>query len=359
MTTLPIGRYRFFQKLQPLSVLAKITSNSVTGCLQVYSASATWSIYIEEGKLTYACCSDKMFERLYRHLNRLSERIPTLPSKIHEQLRAIFETGIDNQAIPNPDYLAICWLVNQKYITHNQAAIVVEQLALEVLELLLNLEEGSYELTTESFLDDMPKFCHLSLRLLVEQCQRRYSQRRGSTGAVSQKSHRVYPTVSEQKRLFPNSNPAAEYSHPVLPHNLTNKDNHKRQSLSHQNTENKVYKIFCIDDSPTALSAIKSFLDEQIFSVVGANDPLKALMQILRTKPDIILLDISMPNLNGYELCSLLRKHSYFKNTPVIMVTARTGFIDRAKAKMVRSSGYLTKPFTKLDLLKAVFQHIM
>jgi twitching motility two-component system response regulator PilG len=81
-------------------------------------------------------------------------------------------------------------------------------------------------------------------------------------------------------------------------------------------------------------------------------------MQILRSKPDLILLDVEMPNLDGYELCSLLRRHSSFKNTPIIMVTGRTGFIDKAKAKLVRSSGYLTKPFTRSDLLKLVFKHI-
>ncbi len=95
-----------------------------------------------------------------------------------------------------------------------------------------------------------------------------------------------------------------------------------------------------------------------MFSVVGINDPLKALMQIIRLKPDLILLDIEMPNLDGYELCSLVRKHSHFKDTPIIMITGRTGFIDKARAKLVRASGYLSKPFTQADLLKEVFQHI-
>jgi len=113
MKTLPITRYRFFQKLQPLSLLKKITGKTITGCLQVFSTSGTWSIYVEEGKLIYACYSERMFEPLYRHLGDLSQQIATLPKEINEQLRAIFETGIESQAIPNPDYLAICWLVNQ------------------------------------------------------------------------------------------------------------------------------------------------------------------------------------------------------------------------------------------------------
>ncbi|MDZ7959650.1 MAG: response regulator [Aulosira sp. DedQUE10] len=374
MKTLPISRYRFFQKLQPLSLLKKITNKSVTGCLQVFSTSGSWSIYIEEGKLIYACYSEKMFEPLYRNLQHLSQQISTLPRGIDQQLRAIFETGIENQAIPNPDYLAICWLVNQKYISSSQAGILIEQLALEVLDSFLKLEEGSYEFVHESFLDDLPKFCYLNLRLLVEQCQKyrgaspfpeksphrgniqsQISQKPGSQFArqtPSQSPIRTPPTLPRQ-----GSNQVAETSHNLAQH-LHHTDN-QFQQFEPIATNKKVYTIFCIDDSPSVLNAIKSFLDEQMFSVIGVTDSLKALMEILRTKPDLILLDITMPHLDGYELCSLLRKHSQFKNTPVIMVTGKTGLIDRAKAKIVKASGYLTKPFTQGDLLKIIFQHMV
>lgn len=136
-------------------------------------------------------------------------------------------------------------------------------------------------------------------------------------------------------------------------------------SLNHsdsycQQEENlKTYTIVCIDDSRAVVNAIKMYLDDKIFSVVGINDSLKALMQIVRLKPDIILLDINMPTLNGYELCSLLRKHSSLKETPIIMVTGKKGIIDRVKAKMVKASDYLTKPFHKKDLLKAIFKYIV
>jgi twitching motility two-component system response regulator PilG len=118
------------------------------------------------------------------------------------------------------------------------------------------------------------------------------------------------------------------------------------------------YTIACIDDSPTVLQAINSFLDDKIFSVILIDDPIKALMQVIRTKPDLILLDVTMPSLDGYELCSLLRRHPDFKTTPIIMVTSNTGFIDRAKAKLVRASGYLTKPFNQSDLLKFIFKYL-
>ncbi|MDZ8186769.1 MAG: response regulator [Nostoc sp. ChiSLP02] len=365
MKTLPISRYRFFQKLQPLSLLKKITSKSVTGCLQVFGTSGSWSIYVDQGKLIYACYSEKMFEPLYRNLQRLSQQISTLPGGIHEQLRTIFE----NQAIPNPDYLAICWLVNQKYISSSQAAILIEELAIEVLESFLSLEQGSYEFIPESFLDDMPKFCHLSLRLLVERCQiltgdaEHFRLKVGGTSQISPVSSVEPPqflrknqpqhqtkTVQKLPKQYNGNKPAAY---------IFNNTDNKNQPTVKSSTQKKVYTIFCIDDSPTVLNTIKSYLDEKTFSVVGVTDSFKALMQIIHTKPDIIFLDISMPNLDGYELCSLLRKHSYFKKTPVIMVSAKSSLIDRAKAKMAGASGYLTKPFTQGDFLKVIFKHIV
>ncbi|MEH2083645.1 MAG: response regulator [Nostoc sp.] len=360
MKTLPISRYRFFQKLQPLPLLKKITGKSVTGYLQVFSTSGSWSIYVDEGKLIYACYSEKMFEPLYRNLQRLSQQISTLPDGIKDQLRAIFETGIENQTIPNPDYLAICWLVNQKYISSSQAAMLIEQLALEVLESFLNLEEGSYEFIPESFLDDMPKFCHLNLRLLVEQCLTPQNEAVYRQTSPSYQLHtsqffqinELQPKVKTTPKL-PKINGCKPAAYSI------NTNEYRGQQIIQPPADRKIYTILCIDDSPTILNAIKSYLDEQTFSVIGVTDSLKALMQIIRIKPDIILLDISMPNLDGYELCSLLRKHSYFKNTPVIIVSEKVGFIDRAKAKMVRASGYLTKPFKQGDLLKVIFQHIV
>ncbi|MCF2145018.1 response regulator [Desmonostoc muscorum LEGE 12446] len=364
MKTLPISRYRFFQKLQPLSLLKKITSKSVTGCLQVFSTSGSWSIYVDEGKLIYACYSEKMFEPLYRNLQRLSQQISTLPRGIHEQLRAIFETGIENQAIPNPDYLAICWLVNQKYISPSQAAILIEELALEVLESFLSLEQGSYEFIPESFLDDMPKFCHLNLRLLVERCQSPRSNAEHFSVRVGANSQTLTVSPVQPSQFLRKNQPQPETKttqkspRPYNGNKPGTSDNTSQQVVQPP-TQKKVYTIFCIDDSPAVLSTIQSYLDEQTFSVIGVSDSFKALMQIIRTKPDIILLDISMPHLDGYELCSLLRKHSHFKNTPVIMVSAKSGLIDRAKAKLVGASGYLAKPFTQGDLLKVIFKHIV
>ncbi|MBF2067360.1 MAG: response regulator [Calothrix sp. C42_A2020_038] len=323
MQTLPIGRYRFFQQLQPLLILNKLASTSATGCLQVFSASASWLIYLEKGKLVYASYADGMFDILYRKLQKLSQSVPTLNRETYTRLKAIFETGIEHQAIPNRDYLAICWLVNQKYLNSDQAATLIEELTVEVLESFLLLQEGCYELASTSLIDKMPKYCRLDIQKLIEQFQ------------------------------SPNKNHSTNQNHKHNSHT-----NYKQKSRPSQKNQKLRYTIMCIDDSPSMLHAIKSFLDENFFDVVQVNDSVKALMQTIRVKPDLILLDIGMPNLNGHEFCSLLRRHSYFRNTPVIMVTARTSLIDKAKAKIARASGYLTKPFTQVELLKIIFQNL-
>lgn len=328
MKTLPISRYRFFQKIQPLALLKKITNKSVSGCLEVFSAAGTWSFYMQEGNLIYACYSEQMFEPLYRNLHHLSQHISTIPSGINEQLEMIFEQEIENQKIPNPDYLAICWLVNQKYISKFQAAVLIEQLALEVLASFLKLQEGSYELIPETFLDDLPKFCDLNLRSLVEQCQ---------TG--------VKFSPHQYQKFYQESPPKTSYQNQSPP-----------KAVSFHNQNKNPYNIFCIDENAEILQTVEGFLDEKIFAFTGMSNPVNALMEIINLKPDLIFLSTNMSDLDGFEICSLLRKHAFFKNTPVILMMEKRRLIDRAKVKLVRASGYLQKPFNQGDLLKMIFQ---
>ncbi|KAF3884018.1 MULTISPECIES: response regulator [Nostocales] len=367
MTTLPIGRYRFFQKIQPLFLLGKMASNPNTGCWQVYSPSASWLIYMEKGKLVYLSYSEQMFDILHRNLQQLSEQVPNLKSAIEQHFQSLLELHND-RSIESQEYRIICWLVNQNYITSAEAGMLIEQLALDVLEPLLSIEDGSYEFLPESCLEDLPKFCHLDLRVIFEQCQDRQRQRNAKPASAQQQciefikaKARKYQAKIEQKFVKQESqeliNDDRQFLMPSISDPQTETNNTQQETVP-LSTEQRLYKVVCIDDSPVVVNAVKNFLDQQLFTVTGISDPLKALMQIIRIKPDIILLDIEMPNLDGYEICSLLRKHSYFQNTPVIMITGRTGFIDKAKAKMVKSTGYLTKPFSQVDLLKLIFQNI-
>jgi two-component system, chemotaxis family, response regulator PixG len=355
MNTISMASYRSSQKLNPLSLLAQLSSRQANGCLQISNGSVSWSIYLEQGKLIYASDSVDPFERLDRHLRRLSRQIPTLVSAVRVQVRLIFESDLESQSSQNPDYQAICWLVNQQYINSVQAATLIEDLAEEVLVSLLAVKEGTYQLINQDQYEELPLFCRLELRTLVERCheQLRLKQSSESTPVASApaKDSSGQNGTQTQPDLIQKTSPKTSTSSPI--NKASDSPLNPGKTLS-----KSTYTIACIDDSPTVLNAINSFLDDKSFSVVMINDPVRALMQVVRIKPDLILLDVEMPNLDGYELCSLLRKHSLFKNTPIVMVTGNTGFLDRAKAKLVRASGYLTKPFNQSELLKMVFKHL-
>ncbi len=355
MNTISMASYRSSQRLNPLSLLAQLSSRQANGCLQISNGSVSWSIYLEQGKLLYASDSVDPFERLDRHLRRLSRQIPTLVSAVRVQVRLIFESDLESQSSQNPDYQSICWLVNQQYLNPIQAANLIEELAEEVIVSLLSVKEGTYQLIDQNPSEELPKFCRLDLRTLVERCheQLRRQQSSESTSVTSEpakdsSNQNGSPAKLELIQKSPQKNSTSP---------PTNKGNDSAINPG-KPLSKSTYTIACIDDSPTVLNAINSFLDDKSFSVVMINDPVRALMQVVRIKPDLILLDVEMPNLDGYELCSLLRKHSLFKTTPIIMVTGNTGFLDRAKAKLVRASGYLTKPFNQSELLKMVFKHL-
>ncbi|MEM8828016.1 MAG: response regulator [Cyanobacteria bacterium P01_G01_bin.19] len=120
----------------------------------------------------------------------------------------------------------------------------------------------------------------------------------------------------------------------------------------------KIWKIVCIDDSPTILSEIKRFLDGENFEITAIDDPVQAVSKIFTIQPDLILLDITMPRINGYKLCGLLRSSGKCDTTPIVMVTGNTGLIDKARAKISGATDYFTKPFTKEGLKKIVEKHL-
>ncbi len=134
--------------------------------------------------------------------------------------------------------------------------------------------------------------------------------------------------------------------------------NSKNENKISESAAIQTWKIVCIDDSPTILKEIQRFLDRERFKITAIDDPVQAVSMIFRIKPDLILLDITMPKINGYKLCTLLRGSNYCDHTPIIMVTGNTGFVDKARAKIAGATDYFTKPFTRQSLLKIVEKHL-
>ncbi|WP_298915829.1 response regulator [uncultured Nostoc sp.] len=453
-----------FTKLRPLSLLRQLSNCSDSTCLQALSNSVSWSIYLEQGKITYATHSVEPFDRLERHLRRLSHQIPLLTTEVRVQLRLMFEPDSHSQLIEHdsnsrnhpPEYQAISWLVSEQHLHSTQAGVLIQELVKEVIESFLLIKEGTYELTES--LNRMPKICRLDVEKILERCQVRLQNWQAFVPQISSPYQRPYllinskieekdlptlqpdlinwmkgfslchlavilnqdeiqlarnlypyilqggiilhepdppfdklPKIFEERSLFSKlitlvdtkeklnttvkSYPDISEENVAAVHQLPQisappKENFQEPTISNNInpayqrvtaatvTAQKVHKIVSVDDSPTILKEISHFLENENFSVVTINDPLKAVLSIIRHKPDLILLDLNMVGIDGYELCRIIRNNSTFQNTPIIFVTGNKGIVDKVKAKLVGASGYLTKPFSRAELLKTVFMHL-
>ena len=115
-------------------------------------------------------------------------------------------------------------------------------------------------------------------------------------------------------------------------------------------------KVMVIDDSKTIRRTAETLLKKEGFEVITATDGFEALSVIADQKPDLIFLDIMMPRLDGYQTCALIKHHRVFKHTPVVMLSSKDGLFDRARGRIVGSDHYITKPFTREELLMAIEQ---
>jgi twitching motility two-component system response regulator PilG len=112
--------------------------------------------------------------------------------------------------------------------------------------------------------------------------------------------------------------------------------------------------IACIDDSHTVQRQVKMLLEMSGFQVLGITDPISCLTSLVRQKPSLILMDITMPEIDGYELCTMLRQSRHMRNVPIIMFTGRDGLIDRMRAQLAGANDYVTKPVNADKLITKV-----
>ncbi|MGH8000819.1 MAG: DUF4388 domain-containing protein, partial [Brasilonema sp.] len=414
-----MNNFGTFTKLRPLSLLRHLSNSSESTCLQVLSNSVSWSIYLEQGRITYATHSVEPFDRLERHLRRLSHHVPSIIGEVRVQLRLMFEPDTKSQSVVYhtytqeqsihpplpPEYQAICWLISERYLNSTQAAILIQELVKEVLESYLLIKQGTFTLHNSHY--RVPTICKLDVEKIMERCQKKLQNWHLLGPQISSPYQRPYllikatknskkisgidPQLTEwmkgfslrhlsvimnqdevqlAKILYPHilngtvllhepdppfdqlpktftdlvqsSNCITEpvdtkfINSTIASNHTTSKDNsatsmknvatpqqktpisprkEQVQELTTPNNNNleyevetpptatprKVYKVISVDDSPTILKEISRFLEDENFSVVTINDPLKAVMSIIRYKPDLILLDLNMDGMDGYE----------------------------------------------------------
>lgn len=126
-----------------------------------------------------------------------------------------------------------------------------------------------------------------------------------------------------------------------------------------KNTSLSGIRVALIDDSNTIRRSGGLFLTQAGFQVVLAVDGFDALSRIVEQHPDVILLDVMMPRLDGYQTCALIKNNPEFYSIPVIMLTSRDSLFDRARGKLVGADQYLVKPFNKKSLVDAISKQIL
>ncbi|WP_448525588.1 response regulator [Parathermosynechococcus lividus] len=396
---------QFADAVQPERLLQQLATSGGTGCFKLTVQQQQWFLYLHQGSLIYATHSIDPGDRFERHLRRLSQQVSALDRDLRAQVRQQWELA--NTPTPIYEYESLRWLLTEGIITPEQFRQVVEGLIVEVLESFLHLTKGQHQLVPYF---DVPIVTHFDTARLVAACKAQIQQWLSLGHKITSPFQRPYFFSSAQVNLTPeqqqrlgsmlrgfsfrhlavlmNQNEislvrsllpliekgAVVVREPQRPFDLLpNFDASLLQELvptedagtqdltsgfftSH--VPNRTFTIVCIDDSPTMLNEIKRFLADDAFQVIALSDSVKALMEVMRLKPDLILLDVGMPNIDGYKFCKVIRNHKDFKSLPIIMVTGNTGLIDRAKARLVGATDYMTKPFTQAELLKMVFQYL-
>ena len=126
------------------------------------------------------------------------------------------------------------------------------------------------------------------------------------------------------------------------------------QSRSSGAGSDSALKVLVIDDSETIRRSATSLLEEEGFEVITAEDGFEALSKVVANQPDIVLADVCMPRLDGYQTCALIKNNPAYSHIPIVMLPSKDSIFDKARGRIVGSEYYITKPFTRKDLVQAI-----
>ena len=374
----------------PAQALKKAAAKCEDGHLHAQYDSTVWKVYFHNGRLRYASNSEQSLKTLAYHF-----RCVGLDSFSDAQT-AISQAGIIPHTAdwlrPETQNLAINWFHRQGFVDIMQCSYLLENLTKEALESFLWLTDAHYQWISsdgeaertqilESRLDLEEVLIHFEKRikawqqfsgLIKSPHQRPYlfsqSQQDNSSADILRLGKLLRGMSIRQLALALNQDELkiAQFLYPYIQRGdvyLRDPQKPYRKlpcippalpTQPNRTTPVKTFKIACIDDSQTILDEMHRFLNHEEYEVTKIDDPVKAASVLFRLKPDLVLMDITMPEINGYKLCSLLRHSVALRETPIVMVTGRSGMIDKARAKMVGATDYLVKPFTRGSLLAVV-----
>lgn len=339
-------------------------------------AGKCWLVFCFNGRIIYAGESENNLSRLRDYLHRYEVDTAL------DQLEAAAIATVNA-----PEYGYLWFLLEQKVITPAQGRTIIHGMVRETLFDLLSLHSGSFifemgaplapQLTTleiDGLLKKIvkqvqtwktfnphvqsPNQCPLipnpeKLRQTVGahafETLNRWADGTTSLRQIARYLNRDIVTVT--KAMYP-------FVQQGLVQLLNRETQTSPDGSEVLSVRTRVPRIVCIDDDIVIRETVELILNQNGYEATGISNPLKALGLVFQLKPDLILCDIAMPELNGYEICAMLRSSTIFCQTPIVMLTGIDGFIDRLKARMVQATNYLTKPFGENELLTLVESYV-
>lgn len=355
---------------------SSLMTNEILHCHPSRLTGQCWLVFCWNGRIIYAGESEATNRRLRDYLRR------------YKAETVISELEVPSIASVNaPEYGYLWVLLENQVITPAIARSIVHCMVQETLFDLLSLHQGAFifemgsalapQLTTLEIspllanifkqvqewkkfhphitspnqcplITDRSKLQH-TVRPQVFETLNRWADGQTSIRQIARHLHRDIVMVT--KAIYP-------FVQQGLVQLLTPHPENSLTPLEPLNDRNRSPRIVCIDDDIVIRQTVETILKEQGYEAIAIGNPLKALSLVFQLKPDLILCDIAMPELNGYEICAMLRNSTAFRQTPIVMLTGIDGFIDRLKARMIRATNYLTKPFGDAELLTLVETYI-
>ncbi|MGA7954875.1 MAG: response regulator [Gloeobacterales cyanobacterium] len=333
-----------------------------------------WVVSFDQGRCVYAAETEGGFKRLKDYLQRFN-----LGKLVEGQHVSVGPSA--DQTIP--EYAFLVQLVDQGSLNQAQAKQIIQAMVEEVFFDIMGLNQGSF------IFDDKKPVANVLLPMEVGSTLKRVSARMTEWQKLQPRvfSPEQRPFISSQE-LLQQKLPQTAYEQlvrwiegthslrsiarflcrdvvtvtkaimPYVEQGILGIHDLEVSPIQVPSNTTGTQVVVCIDDSIVIQKSVESFLGGRGYQVHTIANPVKAIADLYKLMPDLILMDIAMPKMDGYELCAMIRKSGAFHKTPVVMLTGKDGFIDRVRARMAGATEYLTKPFGEQDLLAIVDKYV-
>lgn len=377
---IPIKEFTAFKQLKLFESLKKA---KVGGQIVIsVPAGSQWSFYLHKGDIIYATGGKHPVRRWQRNVILYLPKIASSFSSLQQQLAKITVEEISSCW----EYQLLCLWAQQERISRKQIYNLIRAVMVEILFDLTQAVEVNCQLKADNFLT--PQLDLINASDVIAKTNQLWQT--WQLSQVADRSPNLAPIIKQAKQLQHQTSPQTyqvltkllngqktfrdisvymkrdtlEVTRSLLPYvelglvGLVEVKDLPIPIRSVSSSQKPRPLIACVDDSPTVSYMMEQVLTTSNYRFLSVTNSIRALSILIEKKPDLIFLDIMMPQINGYELCSQLRKLSAFKNTPIIFLTSKDGIIDRLRAKLVGSSGFVSKTVDAWQLLKTIKSYL-